>query len=132
MGELASYYVLMGILRWCPDDNIPADTQAIQKALFKLSNWNPEILDESLFDQEGFSQKLEDELESIMMNESIGILGDKLETLQITDEFKQKYDLSISGIFSKLESTRIMKMGADLPKLLKKNESVRYKRLITQ
>lgn len=130
MRRFDSYFVLMGILRCCPDNQIPADTQAIQRSLFKLSKWYPNLLSESLFDENGFSQKLEDDLEMMMLNHSLGLCGERLEVLEISDSFKHYYDWNVSGAFSKRQATYIMKMGCELPKLLRNNESTRYKRLI--
>ena len=128
MGMADSYFVLMGILRYCPE-TIPADTQAIQRALSKLSKWHPRILPESLFDEDGFSQKLEDDLEIMMMKHSLGLCGEKLETLKISDDFRSNYDRKVAGAFTKAETMVLRKMGESFPKLLRKNESVRYRNL---
>lgn len=132
MVALDSYSVLMGILRFCPKKDIPADSQAIQKALFRLSKLFPGLLCSDLFDDEGRSIELEIDLETIMMAGMLGILGSHLETFRISTKMTKEFDFRMSHLFSHKQMKDLKRMGIMLPSLLKKNESSRYKRLIRQ
>jgi len=129
MGAVDSYVVLMGIFRFSSQEDIPADSQAIQRALFKLSKLFPDLLDESLFDEEGFSQELDVDFDTIMLSGMLGMLGSKLEMLRIGSNLINEFDNQLSSNFDNEQINQLRKMGKLFPKLLKKNESVRYKRL---
>ena len=133
MGEPDSLNVVMGVFRYCEQTEIPADNQAIQKAFFKLSQWYPDAFSEFDFNEDGVSQYLENAVESLMLAGLIGMSGEKLETLIINPYLINHFDGLVSKLFSNCECIEIMKIiGKDLPKLLKKNESVRYRKLTTK
>ena len=121
--------VIIGVFGHCSENTIPADNQAIQKAFFKLSKEYSEILKGLEFDEENFSQELENAIESFLCCGMFRIHGDKLETLSISEEIKQHFDTNISQLLSEYQINKIIEMGSSLPKLLRNNESVRYKRL---
>ena len=129
MGAVDSYVVLMGIFRFSSQEDLPADSQAIQRTLFKLSKLFPDLLDGSLFDEEGFSQELDVDFDTIMLSGMLGMLGSKLEMLRIGSNLISEFDNRLASNFDNEQINQLRKMGKLFPKLLKKNESVRYKRL---
>ena len=129
MGMFDISSVVMGVFRYSKDSSIPADTKAIQKVFFKLAKMYPEFFSNCLFDEEGFSQELENIVDTLSLDGMIGISGNKFETLLIGENFKQNFDMKVNPLFSKHQITRLMKMGYEFPKLMRNNESIRYKRL---
>jgi hypothetical protein len=125
-----SFDVLMGIFRFCPQRNIPADSRALQKALFKIGRTYPELFCPCLFFEDGRSKVLAEDFDELLLNGMFGVCGEKLETLEISDELIEKFDKEVILRLTDDQVKRIKRVGNCLPKMLKKHESQRYRILI--
>ena len=115
---------LIGVLKFSGD--IPADSDGIQRIFLKFSRLYPNFLTYE-FDVNGVSQELDEDIETMICDGFVMPDGTKLEILKITQKLKDKFD---ECKFTD-EQIKVMKaMGLSLPKLLKKNTSARYKKLV--
>jgi hypothetical protein len=125
------YSILMGIFRYSSQRSIPADSRAIHSSLFRFSRLFPELLQGTLFDHHGFNIQLDEHLDNLMINNMLGFFGKKLEMFNIEDKLIKHFDEVSIYKFSEEQIEILKKMGKKLPKMLNKNESNRYKRLVS-
>ena len=90
--------LLVGILNFCPQLNIPADSKAIHKSLKKYNDIYPELFSDIIVfaerDLEPFSQEIEDEIDNLMLDGLIGLSGVNFETIIISTNIKNEFDPS--------------------------------------
>jgi len=130
MAELSIREILVGILSFYPQSDLPADSIAIYKAFEKFSKLHPNLFSNISFNKdtgyESFSQTIEDEINDLMFNNFLGLSGKKLENLTISPNLKTEFN---KDKFTKKEVSILKTLGKNLPKMMKKNESQRYHRL---
>ena len=122
--------LLVGILNFCPQLNIPADSRAVHKSLKKYNDIYPELFSDIIFfterDFEPFSQEIEDEIDNLMLEGFIGLSGVNFETLIISTNIKNEFD---PNEFTNEQIELLKEVGEDLFSEMKNNESKRYQNL---
>jgi len=122
--------LLVGILNFCPQLNIPADSRAAHKSLKKYNDIYPELFSDIISftdrDFEPFSQEVEDEIDNLMLDGLIGLSGVNFETLIISTNIKNEFKLNK---FTKDQIKILKVIGENLFKEVCVNESNRYKKL---
>jgi hypothetical protein len=122
---------VMGVFRYCTNEKIPADSLAIHKAFYKLSQLHPEFFKRCKFDHDGISEEIDSHISGLILNDMLGILGPHLETIKISPTLTETFDADHASKFNTKQINDLKKMGLVLPDLLRKHESTRYKRLTT-
>jgi len=121
--------LLVGILNFCPQLNIPADSKAIHKSLKKYNDIYPELFSDVVFTErnfEPFSQKIEDEIDNLMLDGLIGLSGVNFETLIISESIKNEFN---PNEFTNEQIQMLKEIGKYLFSEMKNNESKRYQKL---
>ena len=120
--------VVMGIFGQC--DQLPADSSGIHKALHRLKHLYPEFFKDCKFDENGFSSRIDSDINEMLFEGLMGFTGNKLEIFEVSDKLKTKFSTDMSHKFTEQQLKTIQVMGAIFPTFLKKNESARYHRLV--
>jgi len=122
--------LLVGILNFCPQLNIPADSKAVHKSLKKYNDIYPELFSDVILfterDFEPFSQEIEDEIDNLMLDGLIGLSGVNFETLIISESIKNEFDPSE---FTNEQIEALKEIGKHLFSEMGNNESKRYQNL---
>jgi len=116
--------ILVGILSFCPNTEIPADSMAMYKAFEKFSKIHPKLFSPLLNNTDKlFLERIEDEIDDLIFSGFIGLSGERLENLIISSDTKDGFD---SNNFTKREVELLEEMGKRLPRMMHNNESQRY------
>jgi hypothetical protein len=131
MARITTRDILVGVLSFHSNKELPADASALQKAFFKFSELYPQVMSHIQFQisekSNPFSQEIENTFNELMFSNIIALSGDMFENIFISSKIEHLFE---RDKFTEEELNSIERMGFILPRSMRRNESIRHRKLV--